>query len=225
MVKLQIRAFDRIFFTLENCPKPFKMVEEVYVSFLTKQFSNFAYWFPNLRRLFCDTQHFDFDASRVVFPQLEELWWMAFLKLYSEKRRFERFVRANQQLRCLKIIGGIQFSRLLEMISGHTSILKLGVENPNYKSKHVKRTLLMRFARRHRMLVRLDFFAFLLKADDAIALIRKLNSLEFFAFRLKDRAAYHYFVNQLQHEIGFMFQVRLIEAFTKTTVVHLKFNR
>lgn len=121
-----------------------------------------------------------------------------FVRSNLEKRRIERFVQANPQLRCLEINDEIQFSRLLKMISRNTMILKLVGGTPGVHSRHVKRTLLLRFAREHRELVELDFIAFLLRADDAIAFIRELHSLEYFRFRIKDHAACYYFMNQLQ---------------------------
>lgn len=225
LTTLTIRNFDTESFTIESCPKPFKMVEEVDVDPLSKQFSNFAYWFPKMRILHFSTTRFDFDISSAVFPHLEELMCGAALGSYSEKRRMESFVRANQQVRSLDItVKKPLFSDLLKMISGHTMISNLEVKYPLENSKHVKRVQLLRFAKQHRMLVRLNFLSFLLKADDAVALIRRLNSLKFFRFGIKNRAEYNNLVNQLQHEIGFMFQARLTEG-GFVPFVSLVFNR
>lgn len=137
----------------------------------------------------------------------------------------ERFVRANHQVRFLELfIEKLSFSKLLEMISGHTLISKLRLIRTNPESKRVKRNLLMRFAREHRMVVELDFFQFLLKPDDVIAVIRELNSLKYFRFRLKDRTEYHHLVNRLQQVVGFICEAKLDEGFV-STIVELKFNR
>lgn len=108
------------------------------------------------------------------------------------------------------------------MISRHTSISKLEVGRANFYSKHVKRAQILRFANKHRLLVELDFYAFLLKADDAVALIGRLSSLKYFRFRLKNMTEFLYLASQL-HVLGIIFYAHLRDKIT--TIVELHFNR
>lgn len=217
----------KVAFTMENFPKPFKMVETVTLMNFAEQFSNFAYWFPSLRQLRFTCKWFDFDVC--VFPHLEELY-CASLQLYSnlERRKLERFVSANQHVRRLELdCEGTRFSSLLKMLSPRALISKYEIRSLSYNSKHVKRAQLLRFARvAHPLAAEIDFFIFLLKADDAIDLILRLNSLKYFRFRLKDIATYHYFVNRLRQAIGFPFVANLERTFLPNlSVVELTLNR
>lgn len=106
--------------------------------------------FPNLRDSRFSTDCIDYDFSSFGGP----------LDLYLKKKHIEKFLQANQQLRCLDImIMELLFAKLLDMVSEHIDFDRKGTISASYNNKYVKTVQLMRLARP--MMVELDMYPYL----------------------------------------------------------------
>lgn len=106
--------------------------------------------FPNLRDSRFSTDCIDYDFSSFGGP------------LDLKKKHIEKFLQANQQLRCLDImIMELLFAKLLDMVSEHIDFDRKGTISASYNNKYVKTVQLMRLARQHPMMVELDMYPYL----------------------------------------------------------------
>lgn len=183
-------------FLTNRFPIPFSKVE--FVQFdnadLENKQSNLVDWFPKLRSLQMKYVTFDESAIAVSFSHLEEL-----SLLYCSIENAANLLQANRQLKLLVIVTKfvITFDKLLDMLSRNPLILQLKIFGGDADTNLIQ---LNRLISEHPLIEWLVLHEYRIAADDAIMLIRQLNSLKYLHFRVKDRSKWDRLVKQLDNE-------------------------
>lgn len=192
-------------FPIEDGHKPFKNVKHICITnvILKDQLADVSHWFPTIQSLHLCNIWFDDDFIGVCLPRME------FLGISNvDQREFSikcmlNLLHANQQLITLNSDIKMTLTTLLEMINGNSSIknieMKLNIETLTVaiESIIVNAAELERFANEHPSIVCLLLLKYQIKADDAIAFIRKLTSLDRFNFNIMGQSEYDRFTQQL----------------------------
>lgn len=191
---------------IEHFCKPFVNVEEVNVhgSELAQQFADFPKWFPNVRRLKLSRTSVDHRFSGVTFQHLNHLdfdfkKFDGFLALSETSAGY--LLRSNRQLHSLHVSAIPEHGEdILIMIKDHKLISELVIW-PNSDQPLVANALQMqRIVNEHSGLIVLDLVNFKLTADTAVALVRQLNSLKSFRFKIKNSLEYEHLKKQSRKE-------------------------
>lgn len=181
-------------FSADHFMQPFNCVETLRIieCDLGPHLLCLAQWFPNVRRLriYKSIRNYRFD--RVHFPHLESLH-ISFASM--------GLLRVNPQIRslALNIESGGRPTKFLDFVISNRSLLKLTVSNGHHLI--VMTTCgVNRLIKEHRILVELNLPQYRFTADDAIAVIRGLNSLRKFRFQPKDFTEYGHLLERLDAE-------------------------
>lgn len=198
-----IRYVEKPSFKLENSPKPFKCVQDVYIGHLDlgQSLPVIAELFPNLNHLVMYFISIDENFTAVPFPQLKDLAINEYknltinglTKLLHANRQLEAF-----QLQVFNTNGRMTLTQLSNMIAENPDITKFWVS-----SRHqviVNTNELWRFANERPAMASLDLSRFIIEVDDAILYVRQMQSLKMFVFKLKENNEYDRLVNQLSNE-------------------------
>lgn len=204
------------FFSVENSPKPFALVDEVcFVGCdLNKDFDRINIMFPNLRYLDLEWNilHGNFSGA-VSIPHLKRLdTAFGTLSGFSLKAATD-MIKANLHLQELRLVSDerLELAKLFDMISENTSILNLTV--PNIYGQNTDDV--MRFAVEHPLIIDLDLKRLKMTANDAIAFIRKMNSMRKFRFGLTDGFQYDVLKRELDEE----WKIERVNDFFGTTCI------
>lgn len=178
-------------FKMECFEKPFTSIErvEIYGGDLRTHMVNFVKWFPNLRHLEMNMFiTYDETAMAVRLPKLEHLT----ITTYNRNVLFN-ILCANRQLQSVRIISFcvLSLGEILNTIAETPLISKLGMDAHITQSNVSD---LNRFVF-ERPSTRLPLI--LCHGDDAIELMRQLNALKRFEFKLKNRLECDRYLKQL----------------------------
>lgn len=184
-------------FSLENFAKPFKCVEKVEIGFcnLENQLPNFVNWFPELRHLKIFSARISDCVSAVSFLHPKDL----VISNFFQNDIAANLLHANPQLHSLELIPNtiIALNDLLDMLSASPSIVMLQVRS---KIEDVSEVTWNRFVAEHPLMQELVLLKTQFTADRAIMLVRQLNSLKRFEFRVKNRSECDRLVGLLYNE-------------------------
>lgn len=196
-------------FQIENCQQPFKNVETILVRnvVLKDQLAGIAHCFPFLNHLRVVDVSFDADFVGVQLPHLKSLYFQDSRdKNDIMEKDLINFLRVNPHLKILtiRLNKKVAPSKLLETICGNSSICYLivsaGVGINMNVIEPMNAVQLTRFANEHPSIVKLYLPKYRFMADDAIAFIRQLKSLNSFVFSMHGHSEYDRFVNQLDEK-------------------------
>lgn len=201
-------------------PKPFKQIEQVRIQY-TRLYDNlldFVDWFPNLQHFEINAECIDCRFSNVTFPHLKNLKIvfgdvMIDLNMNDDEKILQmkhagELLKANQELHGVEVIlhnfllvGVVMtFNKLLDIVSDNPRLLKIvfGVNvNALVCVGSIGTAQLNRIVKEHPGLVELEINNDnRIEVDDAISMVRKLNSLEKFRFNINE-FEYKQFIDQL----------------------------
>lgn len=193
---------------INHFEKPFPNVQKVTVEdcHLGDQFPLFSQWFPNVRNLTLvdivkDSRWLDspFLHLEHVSVDVNNGWT---LKNFT-KAEISRLLDSCNQLNSLEIHmprkrQGMTMNTLLNIIEG-----KPAMENLLLVMEYctvVKFNEIQRLINEHPQLVELDVENFVFTADNALNLIRQLNSLQLFYFQLNDPLEYESLSSRLNDD-------------------------
>lgn len=156
------------------------------------QISRFVDKYPELCRLEtdgCSIRHPDF-----VVPTLPQLVHLHIdISCHLAEKSFIQILRSNKQLRCINLFMGgelkVTMTKLLDMLSENTS-LKAFLIKSEKTPIIVDASELQRFANEHGNITDLDLCPCELGADDAIAFMEKIVTLNSIRFRVKKHEEY-----------------------------------
>lgn len=178
-------------FSADDFLHPFNCVETVRIieCDLGPHLRCFTRWFPNLRRLKIYKGSRDNRLNRIHFPHLQVLN-ISFVSM--------KMLQANPQLLSFERSGGRPIIFLDEIIMNRSLsklTMRMGSSLIAMNTGDVKRLF-----NEHPSLVELNLQQCRFTANDAIALIRRLNSLKKFQFQPYDRLEYKDLLQRLSRE-------------------------
>lgn len=184
-------------FSNEITGKPFKNVVSISIydtNMLNHQFANLAKCFPNARELLFCGVNID-EPIDVTFPHLEHMYIDMYVGMAFKK--FAKLLHANRQLQSLKLSScNVSFSEFSNTISENPSITKL-LCRYRLDPMTVDTVELMKFAKKHPLMIELLLGNFQLLADDVIVFLGQLKSLKQFTCYTTDRSERDRLINQL----------------------------
>lgn len=197
---------DKSNHAIDHFEKAFVNVQSVavYHSNLAMQLRSFAKWFPNMQSLeLRDVKMLD-HTMKMPFQQLEDLRInINGGRCGLTKRMAARIFHLSPKLQHLKVrvFGrqGIALSTLLNIIEVNQNVCDLQVS----MEKHTMKVLpwdVERLVNEHPSLIELDLTGHKFKADDAVMVIQKLQSLQKFSFQLENARVYGEFVAQVKKQ-------------------------
>lgn len=196
--------------------KPFQMIEKVCIkqSNLNDEVLYFAEWFPNMHFLEMTADIIDNRLINVTLPRVKHLMILfTSFSLTDDKatiamQNVGEFLKSNQQLESVEVSqknyfgdsGLMTVENLLDMIEGNPMLSKLVFDRRERSSQYgtnVTAGDVNRIVREHSQLVELEIKSnHNFDANDAITLMRQLNSLKQFRFDIRDEQ-YNKFTEQL----------------------------
>lgn len=197
-------------FPVDESKDTFKNVEALHIcdAVLKDQLAGIVHWFPSLTMLALCCISFDVNFVGVHVPK------MVALRIHVDEHEFaekglKSLVHANRQLGCFHIMSDTQMTltALLEIISGNSLITKVDmmvdIESDVIQPIRVNAEELERFAKDHPSIVSLCWSGYQLAANDAIAFISKLGSLNHFHFNVMGRWEYDRLTKHLDKKWNF----------------------
>lgn len=193
----------------KHFPTPFKNVETAkvaFVNFENRQLNSFANLFPKLCHLEMIHSELDENAIDVSFSHLKELKLGVVWTINNGKKtnltanNLSKLLHVNPQLQTLhfQLKSGVNFTELSNMISDNPLLLGLYINDLDfYRVFRVNAYELDRFVSEHPLIENLGLQHYEFGADDAIAFIRRLKSLEWMEFRVNHRSDVEHFLQQL----------------------------
>lgn len=221
-----IRFFEKPSFQVENFPKPFNHVKDVFIghSVLGQQLPIVRDLFPNVHQLVLFDISIDEHFTAISFPHLVDL-------AMNDYQNFTingllNLLHANRQLKCFQLQLSelhqpLTMSALSNMIAENPLITKLMISTNHFVN--VKTIELWQFANERPTMIDLNLMRYVIPVSRAIIFIRQMQALQKFSFKLRNRREYEPLVDQLdngwQHNLIFN-ETNL--AYPLNNVVNLK---
>lgn len=187
----------------ETFARPFTKLTSIdfFGSTFGHDFRSLAKWFPALQRLKINAHLMDGLAMAECLPHLKHLQIPVVTAAWHD---VASSLRLNPQLSSLEIDLKNDLDKsaidVLDMIKGNPAISKLTVNDCGDSFMTVNADVIERFANEHPALIELILQKFVFNADEAIALIGRLNQLNKFQFRVNELSKYNELANRLNDE-------------------------
>lgn len=204
-------------------PKPFNQIEQVRIHHtrLYDNLLNFDDWFPNLQYFELNAECIDRRFNNVTIPQLKHLTivfgsHIDFNNMNEDEKIVQmknasEFIKANQQLHSVGatlysyLVGSqvVRFNNLLDMMSENPRMSKIvfGLHlHTTVCIGNINTAEVNRIVNEHPNLVELEIENdHEIHADDAISMVRGLNSLKKIRFNINE-LEYNGFIDQLSSD-------------------------
>lgn len=205
---LHVNSFER----------PFNNVNVVKIEgdYSRNALSHFIDWFPNMRHLILT--HNTINADAITFPQLVHL------EIYSQRQQnCVELMRANPQLQTVELHQQtMKMKQSLDIIEFNGSISKLKISYC-FRDICVTPTDSKRLVRDHPLLVELHLPQHKFEAKAVMILVRQLNALKMFRFKVKSQSVCDEILKQLDNE--WRHELSNCEPGTRSKAIEIKLSR